>query len=155
VTERYAEAERVGINVAATRRALHISLLIILIPTLALILYFKYQNRTAPSLTVSSSQLVLSAAGRRVVSRRDVVSVRLESAWPAALADAARATQGDELKRELALNDGRRAMVFATLGAPPFVVITTQRGLVVFNAADPARTTAMYREIARAWPDLV
>ena len=50
------------------------------------------------------------------------------------------------------LGDGR---LYVEEGFAPYVLVRLRQGFVVVNFREPERTSALYDEMARAWPDRV
>ena len=132
------------------------ALALVLVPILVVVgaqFWFQVQP---PRVTVRPDGLeVQSPFYGKVFPASDVTGISLMPALPRVLARTNGFAGAGSLRghfRVEGLGDGR---LYVEEGFAPYVLVRLREGFVVVNFREPEKTSALYDEMARAWPDRV
>ena len=136
-------------DVPRKRRAVHVTLAVVLIPVLALLVWRRHERLTQPRMFVEDGALVVQTRGREVYPIAAMSSVSLEARMPEVLGKDEGLARGGRLSGRFTLRGLGSARVVVNTAVPPYLLIRTADGFLLLNFPEPARTRALYEQLLR------
>jgi hypothetical protein len=85
----------------------------------------------------------------------DVTAIELLPRLPRVEARTNGFSAGGQLRGHFRVSGLGNGMLFVDTGTPPYVLVRLREGFVIVGLDTPGKTTALYDEMARAWPEKV
>lgn len=100
-----------------------------------------------PEVLISDETVQIKGLYGIEIDRSDINDVKLVDTIPAVMRKTNGFDCGNILKGNFLLQGGVKAKLYVHAGKPPFIEITTRKGLIILNQGDPERTAALFQSL--------
>jgi hypothetical protein len=137
--------------VPATRRSVHLTIAILLVPMLAIATFLLHARLVQPAVEVADGTLTVKTRVREHYPIAEMTTLTLESRLPEVLRKDEGLARGGRLSGRFSLRGLGSGRVIVTVQAPPYIFLRTPAGFLFLNLADPDKTRALYQSLVREW----
>jgi hypothetical protein len=141
-------------NVCVTRRSVHLTLAILLVPLLGILTFFLHEGLLQPAVDVADGTLTVKTRVRETYRIAEMTELALQSRLPEVLRKDEGLARGGRLSGRFSLRGLGSGRVIVTVQAPPYIFLRTPAGFLFLNLADPNETRALYQSLMREWHPL-
>jgi hypothetical protein len=137
--------------VPVTRRSVHLTIAILLVPMLGIVTFLLHEQLIQPGVSVADGTLTVTTRVREHYRIADMTALTLESRLPEVLRKDEGLARGGRLSGRFSLRGLGPGRVVVTVRTPPYIFLRTPAGFLFLNLPDPDRTRALYQSLVREW----
>jgi hypothetical protein len=131
-------------------------LVIVFLVGIALVGWVFWSQIQPPTVTVGATGFGIDTLfyGRSFAAA-DIAGISLEGTLPRVLRKSSGFDGAGTLRGRFRVEGLGEGYLYVEEGMAPYMVVRLRQGFVIVNFREPARTRALFEEMARAWPDRV